>query len=300
MAMMMRAVSPIPCWCLVFLWLNAQQALSSSTPSLTSPVRHWDASWTASGAQGTAMAMTFSNDCVLLFLRSPASNVWKPTAEESSISTEMFRGLLVEPMDTAQQVNFAPSWLSFSNTLCAMTGLASDVEHLARILQRQVDTHYNVYSKSLTTHAMTERLSKVVQGAAQAKGGRPFGVQTLLVGGDDIDASRGLCVYSMDPSGSWQSWGGASAIGKYAKQVRQELAKKRNEPAPETLEQALQRIVECWIETCKHEDVNMKAEEDYQVLILEKNTNGGGCRLMMVNEDVVRGIVEQATAALVD
>jgi 20S proteasome alpha/beta subunit len=180
-----------------------------------------------------------------------------------------------------------------------MTGLASDVEHLGRILQRQVDNHYNVYLKPLTTHAMTQRLANILQQVAQAKGGRPFGVQALMVGGDDVDPTRPLCIYSIDPSGSWQSWGGATAIGKYAKQVRQQLAKKRK-ISPNSLEQALEHIVECWIETCKQENVNLNAEEDYQVLILRKDSDSETCHLFMVDEDEILGVVEKTASAIID
>ena len=280
---------------ILLLWLFAKQVLSS-TGGLTSPIRHWDASWTASCAQGTSIAMAY-DDCIILFLRSPSSNVWKPPLL-SSKQTEDLSGLSVMRVD-ASSVQFAPSWLSFSNSLCSMTGLASDVEHLGRILQRQADNHFNIYLKPLTTHAMTQRLSRILQQAAQMKGGRPFGVQTLLVGGDDID-NRRLCLYTIDPSGSWQSWGGATVIGKYAKQVRQELAKKRKEMSPTSLKQALEQITECWIETCKQENVNLKAEEDYQVLILRKDAEKEVCQLFMADEDEVLEIVEKIASAMRD
>ena len=321
---------------------SASSSGASSAAALASPIRHWDASWTASCAQGTAIAMS-CQDCLLLFIRSPSSNVWKPSLvppnDRPEDEEDNLLGLpvvcLQDPSTTTSatkhtQVHFAPSWLSFSNALCAMTGLASDVEHLARILQRQVDNYWNVYNKPLTTHDMTARVSRVLQHAAQSKGGRPFGVQMLLVGTDDIDAAdRKLCVYTIDPSGSWQSWvGGATAIGKYAKQVRQQLAKSLHASKPDeatassattaaaaattttttssssakdsddntALRRALERVVECWIETCQQEHVDAKAEDDYQVLILQKtnemeNPNG---RMYMVNPENVRTIVEEA------
>jgi hypothetical protein len=113
-------------------------------------------------------------DFMLMFLRSPSSDVWKPSPSTLKNPVDLF-GLTVLPIDSSL-VQFAPSWLSFPNTqVLAMTGLASDVEHLARIVQHQSDNHFNVYDKSMTTHSMTERLAAVLQQAAQAKGGRPFG-----------------------------------------------------------------------------------------------------------------------------
>eukprot|EP00980_Cylindrotheca_fusiformis_P023613 scaffold10671_cov131-Cylindrotheca_fusiformis.AAC.11 len=171
-----------------------------------------------------------------------------------------------------------------------MTGLASDVEHLARILQRQADDHFNVYDKSMTTHSMTERLSSVLQQAAQAKGGRPFGVQALLVGVDDINPARGLCIYSVDPSGSWQSWGSGTAIGKYAPELRKEIARKQKN-SPENLESALSCLIGCWINVCKSENINLQSTEDYEALVLHRNHETDECCLYSVDNSQIQDIV---------
>lgn len=153
-----------------FLFL---QALAITPEESTSPVRHWDASFTASSAQSSCLAMKY-HDWILIFLRSPSSDVWKPSTSSGNTPIDLF-GVSVLPVGSPL-VQFAPSWLPFPNhQVLAMTGLASDVEHLARVIQRQADNHFNVYDKSITTHSMTERLAAVLQQAAQAKGGRPFG-----------------------------------------------------------------------------------------------------------------------------
>lgn len=122
-------------------------------------------------------------------------------------------------------------------------------------------------------------------------------MQALLVGVDDIDPSRGLCIYSIDPSGSWQSWGSGAAIGKYGKQLRHEIAKKRKE-APGSLEEALSQLIECWIDTCKAENVNLKAKEDYEALILHRNPDTDECCLYLVDEKKLHEIVlTQTTSA---
>lgn len=191
-------------------------------------------------------------------------------------------------------VQFAPSWFAIGpHSLCAMTGLASDVEHLCRVLQKQVDGHWNIFDTHATTHSMTMRLADKFQQETFA-GSRPFGVQCLLVGGDDYDPERTFCTYTIDPSGAWQSWGGTTAIGKYASTMRDELAKKRTTP-PTSLKDALRQIIDCWMETCKKQNVNLHAEDDYEVLVLRKEE--GVSKIYVVEDEMVHSIVEEAVTA---
>ena len=257
-----------------------------------SPISGWQASWTASQAQGTAVAMTIG-DCLVLFSRSPSTNVYKPSLdiitvreEDRDDDTNYLHGLRVERIEKDQpytrnsMIQYAPSWITVgSNSICAMTGLALDVEHLCRVLQKFNDDHYNTYQKSLTTHVMTQRLAKLLQSVCLSQGGRPFGVQAMIIGcDDDIDDSDnndGLCIYSMDPSGSWQSWGRATAIGKYGLDVRRILSKKLQSPSSSNmnLQDAVECLIECWKETCQQQNIaaSNNAKEDYQVLVLRKD-----------------------------
>jgi 20S proteasome alpha/beta subunit len=195
----------------------------------------------------------------------------------------------VERIDKDQQysrnnnnmIQYAPSWITVgSNTICAMTGLALDVEHLCRVLQKFADDHYNIYQTSLSTHVMTQRLAKLLQNACLFQGARPFGVQAMLIGcDDDIDRDNndGLCIYSMDPSGSWQSWGRATAIGKYGREARKILSKKLQSSSSSSsnmnLQDAVECLAECWKETCRQQNIaaSNNAKEDCQVLILRKD-----------------------------
>lgn len=121
-------------------------------------------------------------------------------------------------------------------------------------------------------------------------------VQALLVGIDDIDLSRGLCMYSIDPSGSWQSWGSGAAIGKFAKQLRQEIATKQKE-APSSLDTALSQLISCWVNTCKAENVNLESSEEYEALILHRNAETKECSLYKVDEKQVQKIVAKHVSA---
>ena len=286
--------------CFGLLILQCLQVAISSTPGggiPTSPIRHWDASWAASCVQGTAIATVFE-DCAILFLRSPATNIWREGIPMSDAIGEDLMGLKVYPMDSSSPtVEFAPSWLSFPNGLCVMTGLASDVEHLCRILQRQVDSHLNIYDDRLTVHSMTECVSDLFRQTAFSKGGRPFGVQTLLLGGDDIDKTKRFCLYTIDPSGSWQSWPWGTAIGKFAKEVRSDLAKaieKQGSSSPDTLKGALDQIIRCWTDTCQKQNLKVDSKDDFQVLILRVASNSKECKIYRMKQDDIQELVENA------
>ena len=225
------------------------------------------------------------------------------TPLESALPPLQISNLAVRPLVAAQRnkAQFAPSWLSIGpHSLCAMTGLASDVEHLFRILQKQVDAHWNVHDQPATTHSMTMDLADTFQQEIFS-GSRPFGVQCLLLGSDDHDPQRTFGVYTIDPSGNWQSWGGATAIGKYAASVREELAKRRKTTttttttAPSSLKEALEMIVDCWMETCKKQNINLHMEDDYQVLILRKEK--GISKFYAVVDEEVDSIVQRAVAS---
>jgi 20S proteasome alpha/beta subunit len=295
----------------------AHASSAVATPGgATSPIRHWDASWAASCAQGTAIAMRCEN-CALLFLRSPATNIWRPPiASHDEVINIM--GLDVVPVAAQHsssadvRVQFGPSWLAFEKSLCAMTGLASDVEHLCRVMQRQVDGHFNVYQKPPTTHVMQHTISRLLQQTTSSQGGRPFGAQILLLGCDGITNTAadkhpsaaaggdGVCFYTIDPSGSWQSWGGrGTAIGKFAPQVRTQLSKlvvkstRDSSSKSDVLMEGLKTIYTSWKLACKEENViNDREGEDYQVLVLWRDEDTQECRLGIIEEQYLHTILE--------
>lgn len=307
---------------------------NSKKPSVDlslSPIHNWQASWTASQAQGTAVAMVVQ-DCVVLFLRSPTTNVYKPkiptlrhrssdgSDDEETVLSEL-HGLKVEMVDREHpdmMVQYAPSWLAIgSHSMCCMTGLAMDVEHLCRVVQKRVDDHYNVFQKSLTTHAVTQSLASTLQSVCLADGGRPYGIQALLVGCDGIEESGGsaaLCIYSIDPSGSWQSWGRATAIGRYAADVRRILALKLRRPhspgedggeataIASGLEESVECLLESWKETCLKQNVgkgDSRKNEDYEVLILQADPeNRSKSLLFRVPSKTISEMVQRVDAKL--
>ena len=295
---------------LLELWASVNVTLSSSRSSsssasatdLLTPIPRWQESWTASQAHGTAIAMVV-RDCLVIFLRSPSTEVYKPVIPTADAIE--FRGLRVERIEEEHQhatMQYAPSWFPIgSHTLCAMTGLALDVEHICRVLQKKANDHYFVYQTSLTTHAMTQRLASVLQNECLSKGSRPFGVQCMLAGCDDIDPTDGgLCLYSIDPTGSWQSWGRATAIGKFGVEARRMLAKTlRSSPPIMELDKAVECLLGSWKKTCKDLGMNTNSEEDNEILILQKDpSNSRKSLLYRVPSEEIDRIMEGLDAAV--
>ena len=308
------------------------------------PIPNWQASWTASQASSTVMAMVYK-DCIVMLIRSPSSNVWKGRCTSKSgcdrvqysscrnkeDDVPVVHGLPVEEADVisgwssssssssplSNQLYSAPSpsWVSLPNpsrgqcTICAMTGLAVDVEHLYLQLRKECES-YNVLKQHhlATTNTYTKYLAMELQQNCLSSNSRPYGVQALFVGcdgiynpnnEDDKDSKSGsdcdddddviddaLCIYSMDPSGSWQSWSKGTAIGKFGPELRYLLGKKlkRKErqqeanddtgivPSNNGLEDAVECLISCWKETCQQQDLNLSEphEEEYTVLIIKR------------------------------
>jgi 20S proteasome alpha/beta subunit len=190
-----------------------------------------------------------------------------------------------------------------------MTGLASDVEHLSRRLQRHEDAHWNIYDTPLTTFSLQQKVAGVLQQTAQRQGSRPFGVQLLIMGCDDLSKDKGACLFTIDPSGSWQSWGRATAIGKYAAQTRKQLSKQlakqdkeqnENEDSSIALLKTLEDIVRAWKATCTEENVSRDVDEEYQALVLWRDEETSICRTAKVDDHVLQSILERVDGALVD
>ena len=302
-----------------------QSSVGSSI--LKSPIKHWDGSYAASCAQGTAIAMRCleNPNCVLLVLRSPTTNIWRPANninenDANSHHRRVLFGLPVRSIPRRQQpiagapttVQFGPSWLSFENSLCAMTGLVSDVEHLSRVVQNEYNNHYDIYEESPTTFNVQRRISTVLQHRTLQSGSRPFGVQMLFVGCDDIDfgcpsteddllddysrnTSDSVCLYSIDPSGSWQSWAGrGTAIGKYAPLVRKHLYeiitknRKDSSNVKSNLRDSLKIALQSWKNACNEMNVNIDQDsEDYQVLVLWRDDDNHSMSHLGEVEDAV-------------
>lgn len=298
---------------------KTSSSFGSIPSSYSPPIPRWQESWTASQAHGTTIAMTHM-DCLIIFLRSPKSDVYKASGPSSPLTQTSFDGLHVEQINRETQfIQYGPSWLPLgSDTVCCMTGLALDVEHIFRRIQKISDDYYNLFKKFMTSHTITQRLATILQQECLYKSSRPYGIQSMILGCDDIDIDIGmdtgtdtdtdindsnsnnnndstsLCIYSIDPSGSWQNWGKAAAIGKYGMEVRRTIGnklvaiqnnnKKENKKNSNnkilannnstSFEDTIVFLIECWKETCQHMGTEYDIlNEEYDFIILQRPQN---------------------------
>ena len=136
----------------------------------------------------------------------------------------LFRGPLNHPYLPSN--NNARILHAQSGLLLAATGFQPDISHLLHIATGRILSRNSIYDtgKSLDPHKLVrEDLSNVLIDAASSDGGRPMGVQCLVIGQSCIKKDT-LEVYTIDPSGGWRShvgWG--AVVGRGAEKVRTSL-----------------------------------------------------------------------------
>mmetsp|Transcript_19428 Transcript_19428/g.40056 ORF Transcript_19428/g.40056 Transcript_19428/m.40056 type:complete len:476 (+) Transcript_19428:24-1451(+) len=122
--------------------------------------------------------------------------------------------------------------------LIAATGFAPDTQHILDVAAGRILSRLSVYDsnvsgsgrsgKSGDPHRLVkEDVSLILRDAAMLEGGRPLGVQLLVVGHSALSlqsSSSSLEIYTIDPSGGWKNWCGiGTAIGKGTEKVRSSL-----------------------------------------------------------------------------
>jgi hypothetical protein len=161
---------------------------------------------------------------------------------------------------------------STSLVCCTMTGFAPDVDYITGVLLQLVENHHTLYSSSSGSSSISQVdfdsgkstrsgtmqrwiqvISDFLREPGQFQGGRPYGIQALLIGrrhhlatkrraGVDGDVCTDatsnsapgvrssllnrhpLRVVTFDPSGGYRDWPlGVTAIGRWAKEVRRQL-----------------------------------------------------------------------------
>lgn len=238
-------------WLLLLYTICCLSALpigdSRTTNARFSPIPNFGPAAVASAAQGTVIAIrcrfnrTEFPDCtdaVLLLFRSsssPSSSV-RESAVSGTIDMDGIR--IMEPIyhssDALTWHDASRRWTLLGSTaLCSMTGFSLDVDYLTRFLQKVVDdcrfaleSTSVVRSMPLSTLQIVQSLAEEVQEAGQWQGGRPFGIQALVIGKDytgTTGTAASLGIYTLDPSGSYRAWNGGTAIGRNAKGVREQI-----------------------------------------------------------------------------
>jgi 20S proteasome alpha/beta subunit len=113
----------------------------------------------------------------------------------------------------------------------AATGFASDAEHLINVAAGRVLSRISIYDapmsssltsgKSVDPHRLVrEDVSSMMIDSAMSDGGRPWGVQLLVIGQSALSRNRLLDMYTIDPSGGWRHRHGTiAAIGRGAERI---------------------------------------------------------------------------------
>jgi 20S proteasome alpha/beta subunit len=117
--------------------------------------------------------------------------------------------------------------------VCAATGFAPDVRHVMRVVARSESQNQHYLAKHsyrdapVDVHSMVrDTLAERLRVAALSDGGRPLGVQCLVVGCGRRTPQDTACwnLHVVDPTGHWRHYGGgATAIGKHASLIRTKL-----------------------------------------------------------------------------
>lgn len=121
-----------------------------------------------------------------------------------------------------------------SGLLVAATGFAPDADYILNLAAGRIFSRISVYdtpsfsskssTKSVDPHRLVrEDISPLMMDATMSDGGRPFGVQLLVVGQSSQRNSNDcpLEIYTIDPSGGWRSCiGSGTAVGRGAERVR--------------------------------------------------------------------------------
>ena len=229
---------------------------TSDTAQQLSPVANWEPSWAASAAHGTTLAIncwipcqkeevTVANDqtprilATLIVLQSPSKGStavsFSNRAYDPTVSS--LGGLELTSIrqcdDVTTSTLTSSRWTFLGSTIVAcMTGLASDVDHIIRTLQQHVDRQILIYAERTSGMAkllaidLIPVISQILREASQWQGGgRPLGVQTLLINGGGSSLHKGDPVLmTVDPGGGYRHWAsGVTAIGRGAHAVRQRL-----------------------------------------------------------------------------
>jgi 20S proteasome alpha/beta subunit len=158
-----------------------------------------------------------------------STNVESHEIKQYSDHSPLYNGPLSHPC--LQSNNNARILHAPTGLLVATTGFKPDTSHILQIAAARVLSRNSIYdpnSKSVDPHKLVrEDLSSVLIDASSSDGGRPMGVQCLVVGQSCIKRDT-MELYTVDPSGGWRSHVGNAVIGRGAERVRSSLAQHKN------------------------------------------------------------------------
>lgn len=267
-----------------FLGIFCNASPSSNGSDSISPVSNFETALKASSAHGTIVAIKAScldsQPCVILV--SKTENREKLQKEipigdgkEAAMDLDMTDAAsLPEGSLMSSSKKYASPLFHLlrchdyhHNHACivGLTGFAPDAQHLLRYTAQSVSQFKHIYSgkgssginSNIVKRQVVDVLSDRLKSAALSDSGRPFGVQALVVGSSLSNhrekndcIHHPACLYSIDPSGGWRSWGGhATAVGNRAEVTRRSLWSQINEskhlhlPMEEALKIAMKALL---------------------------------------------------------
>lgn len=231
------------------------------------PIRNLQASLTASEGHGTVTALRTSyenNDCVLIVSYSPSESQCNLTqsfwdsrcldvdfdvdkANLESDSTEnvvtssrkfmtpiTFRGAVRKPLHQSKIDSKSLHILQEQSGIClAMTGFASDVKHLVRYVASVVSEYEHLFGGAVPSiHSLARDTMSSYMRDSTAAGGRPFGVQGLIVGNEynNISKRDKVEIYALDPSGNFRHCiSGVASIGRNGRNIQESILRELHE-----------------------------------------------------------------------
>ena len=188
-----------------------------------------------------------------------------------------------------------------SGLVMAATGFANDAEHLLNVAAGRVLSRISVFDapsstsilsgKSVDPHRLVrEDMSSMMIDAAMSDGGRPWGVQLLVIGQSALSRNQNqlLDMYTIDPSGGWRyRHGNIAAIGRGAEKLHKNIKSSSTTSNKSTIsgwKRSLDVAMNAAIHTFEmNEDdvsndydmLNIDPTERYSAVVIFANSNGG-------------------------
>jgi len=230
---------------LIPLVTASESSKRKSITDLVSPVSHWEEAWAASTVTTSVVAVecTLEDDSsavVFLLNKSPR----RPAERVPGIDIDGVTCFPARPSD---------QWMLMDSVFICMTGLSSDVDYLFRVILRQDDEHKRLYDDryKLKTTDIVQILADRLRDNTVYEGERCYAVQSVISG---LNKKGRFSLYSLEPSGGIQSWPSATAMGKNAKALREQLFKGLKKETSTGLKEVLHVALECLLDNSGHED----------------------------------------------
>lgn len=232
----------LSCVTTLVLLASLAGASKSSASGIEYPVANLGPSLAASAAASTVVAVTASSGsstkegeedgedgaecCTVILTKS------LPEAEDEEDDVDA--GLMISSLSEQEQEllqplhagRYSPSLSVLSTTtsplLLALTGFSPDAHHLSLSAAKLYSDHRHLYGgTAMRTDKLANRIADRMSLAARSDGGRPFGVQALVVGDRLVGKGAEMQLYTIDPAGGCRHWsGGGTVVGRDADLVR--------------------------------------------------------------------------------